>query len=283
MIKFSKYFIPYMIFFIILGLNKKMLLGFSIVIIHEIIHYATARALGFNGFCIEILPIGASLKLKDLEEATIKEDLLISISGPLGNFVMAFIGYLIYFYFKTDVILIFIQYNLALGSFNLLPAFPLDGGRILRDILETRFLYKKANEIALKISIILAYLLIGINIFFLLLGVFNVSLILIAIFILYMSKKEKERIVYVIMGYTIKKREKLINRGYIENKHISVYYKLTLLELLNLVDKNKYNIFTVLDDKMNVLSILYEEQVINLLKYEGNVTLEEVIKNNNSY
>ena len=272
-----------MIFFIVLGLNKKMLLGFSIVIIHEIIHYATARALGFNGFCIEILPIGASLKLKDLEEATIKEDLLISISGPLGNFAMAFIGYLIYIYFKTDAILIFIQYNLALGSFNLLPAFPLDGGRILRDILETRFLYKKANEIALKISIILAYLLIGINIFFLLLRIFNISLILIAIFILYMSKKEKERIVYVIMGYTIKKREKLINRGYIENKHISVYYKLTLLELLNLVDKNKYNIFTVLDDKMNVLSILYEEQVINLLKYEGNVTLEEVIKNNNSY
>ena len=152
----------------------------------------------------------------------------------------------------------------------------------LRDILSTKFLYKKANEIALRISIILGYILLIIYFIALLYGISNINLALIAIFILVISKKEKERIVYVIMGYIIKKREKLIKRGYIENKSISVHYKRTLLQLLDLVDKNKYNIFTVLDDDMDVIEVVYEEEIINGLKNQGNMTLEQFIINRDS-
>lgn len=277
MIKFNKYFIPYLLFLVIIGLNYKILLGFIIVIIHEMIHYVTARILGYNGFCVEILPIGAALKLKDLDEASPLEDIIISLSGPIGNFIIAFISYIIYKNTNKDYILLFLQYNMAIGLFNLFPAFPLDGGRVLRDILSTKFLYKKANEIALRISIILGYILLIIYFIALLYGISNINLALIAIFILVISKKEKERIVYVIMGYIIKKREKLVKRGYIENKSISVHYKLTLLQLLDLVDKNKYNIFTVLDDNMDVLEVVYEEEIINGLKNQGNMTLEQFI------
>ncbi|ARC85570.1 peptidase M50 family protein [Clostridium argentinense CDC 2741] len=279
MIRFSKYFIPYLLFLIIIGINYKLLLGFIIVIIHEMIHYITARILGYSGFCIEILPIGAALKLKDLDEASPMEDIIISLSGPIGNFIIALISYVVYKYINNSYILLFLQYNMAIGLFNLFPAFPLDGGRVLRDILTTKFLYKKANEIALRISIILGYILLIIHFITLLYGISNINLALIAIFILVISKKEKERIVYVIMGYIIKKREKLIKRGYIENKSISVHYKLTLLQLLDLVDKNKYNIFTVLDDNMDVLEVIYEEEVINGLKNQGNMTLEQFIIN----
>ncbi|MBS5824718.1 MAG: M50 family metallopeptidase, partial [Clostridium argentinense] len=283
MIKFSKYFIPYLLFLVVIGLNYKILLGFIIVIIHEMIHYVTARILGYSGFCVEILPIGAALKLKDLDEASPKEDIIISLSGPIGNFVIAFISYIIYKYINNnEYILLFLQYNMAIGLFNLFPAFPLDGGRVLRDILSTKFLYKKANEIALRISIILGYILLIIYFIALLYGISNINLALIAIFILVISKKEKERIVYVIMGYIIKKREKLIKRGYIENKSISVHYKRTLLQLLDLVDKNKYNIFTVLDDDMDVIEVVYEEEIINGLKNQGNMTLEQFIINRDS-
>ncbi|GAA0114288.1 M50 family metallopeptidase [Clostridium senegalense] len=278
MIKFNKYLIPYLIFLIVLGLNKNLFMGFSIVIIHEFCHYFMARILGFKGFCIELLPVGAAIKLKDLDEASIKEDILISISGPIGNFILALISLVLYRLYGNIVVKRFLDYNLALGMFNLLPLFPLDGGRVLKDILRTKFLYKKANEIALNISMFCAYIILILGIISLPYDVSNINIVLISIFILIITKKEKERIVYVIMGYTIKKREKLLKRGYIENKSISVYYKLNLIQLLDFIDKNHYHIFTVLDDNMEVLKTIYEEEIIEFLKNEGNVTLEELIK-----
>lgn len=278
-IKFNKYSIPYLIFLIVLGLNRRLILGFIIVVIHEFIHYLMARSLGFKGFCIEILPIGASIKLKDLDEATLKEDILISISGPVGNFILAFISKVILLRYTNDVLQLFYEYNLVLGAFNLFPAFPLDGGRVLRDLLRKKFLYKKANEIALRISMVLGYSLLILSTFSMFCDISNITLVLIAIFILIMSKKERERIVYVIMGYTIRKKEKLTKRGYIENKSISVYYKLNLLELLDFIDKTHYHIFTILDDNMNIIKTLGEEEIINLLKNDGNISLEELCKN----
>lgn len=80
------------------------------------------------------------------------------------------------------------------------------------------------------------------------------------------------------MGYIVKKKEKLIRRGYLENKSISVYCKLNILELIELIDKNKYNEFIILDDDMNVIGILYEEDVLNGIKNYGNCLLEELLE-----
>lgn len=277
MLRISKYLIPYIALILVIGFKSEMIVGFIIILIHEIIHLVTARVLGFSGFSVEILPIGAVLKLRDLEEATPKEDLIISISGPLGNFCIALIGGIINYFYNSNLLVQIINYNLVLGVFNLIPAYPLDGGRILKDIFATRLIYKKANEIALRISIGIGYIfLLG---FFtsLFMGIPNLNLLLIAIFILVISYREKRRIAYIIMGYIIKKKEKLTKRGYIENKSVSVYYKLSLLQVLELVDKNKYNVFTILDEDMNVMDILYEEEVLNAIKFLGNITLEELV------
>lgn len=279
MLRISKYLIPYIALILIIGFKSKMLMGFVIIIIHEFIHLITARVLGFSGFTVEILPIGAVLKLKDLEEATPKEDLIISVSGPLGNFIISLACIAINYFYKSDFLTLMINYNLVIGIFNLIPAFPLDGGRILRDIFATRLIYKKANEIALRISISIGYIFLLSFFTSLFMGIPNLNLLLIAIFILVISYREKRRIAYIIMGYIIKKKEKLTKRGYIENKSISVYYKLSLLQVLELVDKNKYNVFTILDEEMNVMDIIYEEEILNAIKFLGNITLEELVNN----
>ncbi|MCD3297892.1 metalloprotease, partial [Clostridium botulinum C/D] len=65
--------------------------------------------------------------------------------------------------------------------------------------------------------------------------------------------------------------------GYIENKSISVYYKKNLLDALGVVDKNKYNLFTVLNDDMKVINIIYEEELIRALKIYGNISIEDYL------
>ena len=85
MIKVSKYFIPYVIFLIIIGYKGQLIYAFLIVLVHEMVHYITARYYGFSGFDIELIAVGAVLKFRDLDDATPKEDLIISISGPMSN------------------------------------------------------------------------------------------------------------------------------------------------------------------------------------------------------
>lgn len=281
MIKISKYLIPYIIVILIIGFKKNTLIGLVIIGIHEIIHLITAKYLGFSGFTVDIFPIGTSLSIKDLDEASPKEDLIISLSGPLGNFFIAIICYILSGNLNSDILKSIAIYNMVIGGVNLIPAFPLDGGRILRDILCSRLIFKRANVITVNISIIIGYLFFVIFIFSFMMGKVNLDTLLFSALILWTSYKEKRRIAYIIMGYIIRKKEKLINRGYIENKSISVYYKLTLLQLIELVDKNKYNVFTVLNEDMDVIGLVYEEEILNAIKESGNITIEELLEENN--
>ncbi|MFT5872756.1 MAG: stage IV sporulation protein FB [Clostridium sp.] len=277
MIRISKLFIPCIILLIILGFKGELIIAFVLVFIHELVHYLTARILGFSGFDIEILPIGAVLKVKDLDEASPKEDLIISLSGPLFNLLLAVIFCVLFAKFDRPYLQLLYNSNLAIGIFNLIPAFPLDGGRVLRDILSIKTIYRRANEISIRVSMVLGSIFMFIYFVGMYANKSNFNLGLISIFILISSIKEKERIVYLIMGYIIKKRYRFIKRGYIENRSISIYCKKDLLSALGMIDKNKYNLFTVLDENMSVLEILYEEEIIQAIKTYGNISLKEYI------
>lgn len=283
MIKVSKYFIPYVIFLIIIGYKGQLLYAFIIVLIHEVVHYITARHCGFSGFDIELIAVGAVLKFRDLDDATPKEDLIISLSGPMINIALAVIFYFLYSNLRLNSLYMLFAGNLAIGTFNLIPAFPLDGGRILRDLLNFRFSYKKSNKIMMILSIIIGSLLMFTYVLLFFKGSTNFNMGIIGLFIIISSLKENERVAYIIMGDIIKKKYKFIKNGYIENKNTSVYYKKDLLSAMGLFDKNKYNIFTILDEEMKVMDIIYEEEIINALKLYGNISIEEFMKIEDEY
>lgn len=278
MTKINKLFIPYIIFIILLGSYGDLFPAFLIVSFHEIIHCITALTFGISAYEFELLPIGAVLRLKELDSATPFQDIVISISAPAVNIILAFILFLVGQYYDSYYLNIFFRDNLLIGMFNLIPALPLDGGRILRDGINSRILYKKADMITVKISITIG---IGMIAYFLILifySKFSLNILIIALFIIISSIKEKERIVYFIMGDIIKKKYNFIKRGYIENRGVSIYYKWDLLKVLGIVDKNKYSIFYVLGDEMEVLDVIYEVEIIEGLKNYGNISFEEFIK-----
>ncbi|MDP4143871.1 MAG: M50 family metallopeptidase [Bacillota bacterium] len=279
MVKINKFFIPYIILLLLLvGEKSTLIVSFGVVILHEIAHYLTARYLGFDGFNIELLPFGTVLRLKELDEASPKEDMIISIAGPLVNLVLAIILYVININYNNLFISELIKANLSIGLFNLIPAFPLDGGRILRDICCFRYIYKKANRITVYFGIVIGTFFMFMYLYLFFNNIKNFNMGIIAIFILVCSFKEKERTVYIIMGDVVKKKYKFISRGYIENKSISIYHKKDLLTAMSILDKNKYNIFNVLDNDMKSIDIFYEEELLEAIKKYGNITIEELIK-----
>ena len=158
----------------------------------------------------------------------------------------------------------------------MLPAYPLDGSRILEIILSKKILYKKAIDIISKISYITSGIMIiisiGIYVYF---KEINISLIIASAIIYFITKSEKKTAIYILMGNIFIKRNKLIRNKYIENRSISVHYKLGLANAISIIDKNRFNTFYILDDDLKVLFVMNEDELIEALKIYGNITLEE--------
>ena len=93
----------------------------------------------------------------------------------------------------------FVQANLTLAAFNLMPALPLDGGRILRACLTPRLGFRAATEQAALLGQILAGLLFAIGLAGLYYSYFNLSLPLIAVFLFVAATKEKQQAVYTFI------------------------------------------------------------------------------------
>ena len=138
-----------------------ILLLFASVILHELGHALVARRYGIRTIEVVMFPIGGLARLDRLPKPS--EELWIAIAGPLVNFVIAF-ALAAYLYATggfapldllrepTDANLAqrVALGNLILGGFNLLPAYPMDGGRILRSLLAIRRSEEQATRIAVQ-------------------------------------------------------------------------------------------------------------------------------------
>ncbi|MEG2353699.1 MAG: M50 family metallopeptidase [Clostridium sp.] len=246
-----------------------------LVVIHEISHYLAAYCFGFKDFTIQIMPFGGRLNLEALEDATPKQDLIISLAGPVSNFILAGIFYIGNIVIQNKSMELLIYSNLTLGVLNLLPSLPLDGGRVLRDILAIKLPYRKANNYSVIMSFFLGAFIAILYLILCFRGKGNILLGLIALLILVTAMKEKERVAYVIMSDIIKKKSKFLKAGYMENRSISISYKNDLLSALSLIDRNKYSIFLVIDEDMGVMDLVYENEIIKGISNYGNITLEE--------
>ena len=173
---------------------------FFCVLLHEFGHSLVAQRFGIEVPDITLLPIGGLARLKSLPENP-WDEIKIAIAGPLVNVVLAPLFFAGAFVLGADLlrpvnvlegaasvgqILAYLGImNLALAVFNLIPAFPMDGGRILRGLLATRFGAVRSTDIASSVGQVFA---VG---FFILAFVANTfTLALVAIFIFFGASGE---------------------------------------------------------------------------------------------
>lgn len=125
-----------------------LLMLFTLVALHELGHALAARHFGISTQEITLYPIGGVARLNS-QRFTPHQEMLIAAAGPAINFGLAATTLLL----PPDPWLsLFLIYNLGLGLFNLVPAFPTDGGRILRALLSQRLGHRAATWKAARIG-----------------------------------------------------------------------------------------------------------------------------------
>lgn len=147
-----------------------LVLVFACIVAHELGHALAARRFGFQTREILLLPIGGIAQMQRMPERPAQE-LLVALAGPAINVAIAgllgaVIGAAGWRFgipqptpVGTFVVSLFWS-NVALAAFNLLPAFPMDGGRVLRALLVTRFGREHATKLAGRIGKVLAILFV---------------------------------------------------------------------------------------------------------------------------
>ncbi len=167
-----------------------ILLLFACVLLHELGHALTGRRYGIATNSIVLLPIGGVANMEKMPEKPL-EELWVALAGPAVNLAIAIVLFLFLrqtgslpnpwdmeeHMSSSNLMFNLFMVNIILAAFNLLPAFPMDGGRVLRALLAMKFNRAKATEIAAQTGQLLA---IG----FVFLGLFsNLWLVFIGLFV----------------------------------------------------------------------------------------------------
>ena len=245
-----------------------MVLLFLCVLLHEFGHIFTARAFGVATPDVILLPIGGVARLERIPERP-SEEFLIAIAGPMVNFVIAGLLVLVGGADLTPSHLVAIEstkaslvdrlaeVNVFLAVFNLIPAFPMDGGRVLRALLASRFGYVRATEMAAAIGQGAAFLF-G---FFGLFG--NPLLLFIAIFVYLAASSEAHLVAIRAISQGVPVSAAMMTQfaALTPDEHIN-----TAVETLLRTSQGE---FPVIDGLGRPLGVLIRNDLIRALKERG--------------
>lgn len=257
-----------------------ILVLFACVILHELGHALTARRYGIATKSITMLPIGGLAQMERMPEDP-KQELYVAAAGPAVNVVIATI---LFFYLKLsgnwpDFANIHVEEmgsegfgfwfnlfaaNVMLVVFNLIPAFPMDGGRILRAILSFNQSRSKATQIAASIGQFLAIIFVFIGFFI------NIWLVFIGIFIYLGAGAEAhhESTKSVLSGHTV--------RDVIMEQYSPLRPDQTLKSVVDLLLNGQETEFVVLENG-KVSGIVTRNELIKGLSDHGKeATVSEV-------
>jgi len=185
---------------------------FACVLIHEISHSLIAQLFGKHVRSITLLPIGGIAAMEQIPEKPAQEIAMAAV-GPLINLFIAALLYLLagrrtgialpnlYLNSFSAFYAALIGANVILALFNLIPAFPMDGGRILRGILALKIDYLRATTIAVHVGQALALLFIFFGLFY------NWWLALIGVFLYMGAGSEKQHVLITSLLHSVPAHE----------------------------------------------------------------------------
>ena len=242
---------------------------FACVVAHEFGHALAARRYGIKTPDITLLPIGGLARLERMPEKP-SQEIVVALAGPAVNVVIAVVLILVMnAQFDIEALqrlenpavsfmVRLASVNVFLVLFNLIPAFPMDGGRVLRAILATRYPRKRATNIAARIGQALAF---GFGFLGLMSG--NVLLLFIAIFVYLAATAEAQSVGLQDVSRSLGVRDGMITHFESLTPHAVIG------DAADLLLKTTQHEFPVVDEAGRLRGFLTRNAMIEALSKDG--------------
>ena len=262
-----------------LGLWGKLYLIYCIILVHELAHCVTARMLHVRIRQLEFLPFGVAAKIEEALELKPYSEAAIAVSGPLSNILMALVAvFLKYSFLPALEMVYFVQINLMLGGFNLLPALPMDGGRCLRALLSQKIGVKRSMGVVLMITKIIGIGALGTGVYFLTRKIISPNLFMIAGLLLFYAIRGSREKAYLQIRSVTFNNDRFKHSGSMGVRQLAVRDDTTLGRLVDMMVPGRYHIITVVNRNFSQSGQLDEGDIMNAyIKYGSNVPLRRIV------
>ncbi len=175
-----------------------------IITVHELGHGVMAQIFSWRVKRITLLPFGGVAEMDEHGNRSLREEFWVVIAGPLQHIWLIALGWLVFQMnmMSEELFLLFFHLNIMVLLFNLLPIWPLDGGKLLSLMLALKFNYLKAYEYTLLFSL---SLLVVFHIFVLVIAPFHLNLWIVLSFLyfsLWMDWKQRR---YTFMKFLLER------------------------------------------------------------------------------
>lgn len=233
-------FILLFFWFVLTNNFFSFLLFVLVILTHEFGHYIVALKCGYKLDYFYIAPYGVSLNYKE-KIFDSRDEILIALAGPLVNFFLCVLVVTFWWIYPSiyGLTVDFVYQSLMLGLFNMLPCYPLDGGRIFCGILSKQMERQKAIKVVRNLNLVFSALLFICFVYSCFYN-FNPTFLLASVFLLFGNLDIKNESNYQPL-FLFDKKVKNFSRP------IFLYVKgeVTITKLLKHIQANKYTIFIV--------------------------------------
>ncbi len=267
----NPFFLALIALFFVAGVLVKGLIAFAIVFVHEFSHVAVARKMGIEVTQVELLPFGGVARMGKELSFTPRTEMCVAAAGPASNFIMILLTVAIknHNLWHNDLGPFFIQCNLLVACFNLLPALPLDGGRVYRAFLARKRGLGDATRIAAAHGQKWAVVLVLCGFLGIYLGATGIDISLTALFLFYAATREKNRASYLFINHLVRKKDELVKEGLLPARVMVALESVSLGKIVRSFLPQKYHLVMVLDSGGQVKARVTEAEIIEKILEGG--------------
>jgi stage IV sporulation protein FB len=265
--RFHPLFVLLMLCSVFIGYFIELLTLFTIVFIHELGHVSMAKGFGWRVKEVQLLPFGGVAVVEESGNIPAFEEIWVALAGPLQNAWMAASAFAMKQYGVGDPAWwdYFIQANIFIGLFNLLPIQPLDGGKILTAFLSFRLCYYKTLRYCAWLSLALsAVLVIAALLQLWSHGGIQLNLLAIGLFLIYSNWFSYRHIPYQFRRFLMNRESRAIKhlkQGTLAQP-IVVGGRKEIKAVVHLFMREQYHLIFVLNERGIIQKVLTEQRMI---------------------